>query len=114
MPLAEAAELPLRQGAEGDDVFGVAGDDRRGGVAHGPGHTATAAAPVHVGELDLRNAESPRQPCGVVAVIAIRGKPVDIFDPQTGISDRLLDSFERQLELADRRLTGLVITGFAD
>src|SRR5262249_36492682 len=110
MPLAEAAELPLRQGAEGDDVFGVAGDDRRGGIANGPGHTPATAAPVHVGELDLRNAESPRQPCGVVTIITIRGEPIDIFDPQTGVSNRLLDGFERQLELADRRLAGLVIT----
>ena len=50
---AEALELALRQRAEHHDAVGLAGDDRRGGIAHRGRTAAAAAAPLHVGEAQL-------------------------------------------------------------
>src|SRR5262245_12602090 len=114
MPLTKTAELALRQSPECHHMFGIPGDDRRRGVANGSSHATSTAPPMHIGELNLRNAQGPGESCGIVAIVAIGSEPIDIFDTQTGISHCLLDGFERQLELADRRLARLVITRFTN
>src|SRR5713101_230075 len=114
MSLTKAAKLPLRQRAERHHMLGIPGDDSRRGIANSSGHAAATAAPVHVGELNLWNAKSPSQSCGIVTIVTVRGEPIDVFDAQTSISYRLLNSFQRQLKLADRRLACLVVTGFTN
>ena len=58
---AEALELTLGERAEDDDAVGVARGDRRRRVAHRRRAAAPAAAPLHVGEAQLGQAEGGGQ-----------------------------------------------------
>ena len=111
---AEALELPLRERAEHHHAVGVAGGDRRRRVADRCGAATTAAAPLHVREAQLGQAQRRGQPGGIVAVVAVRGKAVDLARIETGVLAGGEDRPQRQLHLGLRRLAVLVVGGLAD
>ena len=111
---AEALELALGERAEHDDAVGEARGDRRRGVADRRRAAATAAAPLHVGEAQLGQAEGGGQARRVIAVVAVGGEAVDLAGVDPGVLAGAQDGPERQLELRLRRLAVLVVRGLAD
>ena len=63
---------------------------------HGPRTAAAAAAPLHVGELEIRNPQGGRNAGRLVTIVAVGGEAVDLF----GIDARILagrdDGFQGQ------------------
>src|SRR5262249_14327356 len=90
------------------------GGDRRGGIAHRGGAAAASAAPLHVGERELRQPERGSDPRWVVPVVAVGGEAVDLARVDAGVARRAQDRLERQLELRIGRLAVLVVRGLAD
>ena len=111
---AEALELALRQGAEHHDAVGHAAGHGRRGIAHGGRAAAAAAAPVHVGEAQRRQAQRRGEPRRIVAVVGVGGEAVDAARIDAGILAGGEDRLQRQLELRDRRLAVLVVGRLAD
>ena len=111
---AEALELALRQRAEHHDAIGHAAGHRRRGVADGGRAAAPAAAPVHVGEAQRRQAERRGEPRRVVAVVGVGGEAVDAARIDAGILAGCEDRLQRQLELRHRRLAVPVVGRLAD
>ena len=110
----EALELALRQRPEHHDAIGHAAGHRRRGIAHGGRSAASAAAPVHVGKAQRRQAERRGQARWVVAVVGVGGEAVDPARIDAGFLAGRQDRLQSQLELGDRRLTVLVVGGLAD
>ena len=111
---AEALELALRQRPEHHDAIGHAAGHRRRGIAHGGRSAAPAAAPVHVGEAQRRQAERGGQARRIVAVVGVGGEAVDAARIDAGILAGRQDRLQGELELGDRRLAVLVVGGLAD
>ena len=111
---AKALELALRQGAEHHDAVGHAAGHGRRGIAHGGRAAATAAAPVHVGEAQRRQAERGREPGRLVAIVGVGGEAVDAARVDAGVLAGGEDRLQGELELGDRRLAVPVVGGLAD
>ena len=112
-PLAEAGELALGQGPEHHHALSHAGGDSRRRGRHGSGSTAAAAAPLHAGETQLRQAEGGGEPGGVVTIVAVGGEPVDLARIDAGILCRCQNGLQCQHEFRIIGSAALVIAGFA-
>src|SRR5207248_10960169 len=73
-----------------------------------------AAAPLHVGEAQLRQPERGGQPRRVVPVVAVRGEAVDLARVDPGVVRGAENGLERQLHLGSGRLAVLVVRRLAD
>jgi len=82
---AEPLELPLGQRAEDHDAVGEPRRDRRRGIADRRRSAATTAAPLHIGEAELGEAEGGGQARRVIAVIAVGGEAVDLAGVDAGV-----------------------------
>ena len=102
-PLAEAAELALRERAIDDDALGEATGDRRRGVRHRAGYAAAPAPPLHVGEAQLVDAQRRGERHRLVAIIAERGEAVDAVRVDSRVLARREDSLEAKSSLRPRR-----------
>ena len=111
---AEAAELALRERSIDDDASREAGDNRSRRVADRARAATAAAAPEHVGEAQLGQAERRRDAHRIVAVVGVRGDAVDRRHRQSGVVGCALNRFEREAEFADRRGAAFVIRGLAE
>src|SRR5215470_12603374 len=111
---AKALELPLGERAEDYHAVRDAARHRGRGVAHRRRAPTSAAAPLHVGEAEGGETKGGRDARGIVAVVAVGGKTIDLawLDASVGASTQ--DGLERQRELGVRRLAVLVVRGLAD
>ena len=75
--LTEASELTLRERAKYHDAFGLPGCDRGRGIGDRAGAAAATAAPLHVREAQIGNAERRGEARRVAAVVAERREAVD-------------------------------------
>ena len=66
-------------------MFRIACNDCCGSITDSSSDPAAATTPVHVRELNLRDAKRRRKTNRIIAVVAIRGKAIDIFNPQSRI-----------------------------
>ena len=110
---AEALELALGERAEDDDAVRESRRDRRRGIADRRRSAAATAAPLHVGEAQLGQAEGGGQARGIIAVIAVGGEAVDLAGVDPGVLAGAQDGPERQRDFRLRRLAMLVVGGFA-
>ena len=112
--LTEAAELALRERAKHHDAFGLTGRDRGRSVGDRTGAAAATAAPLHVGEAQVLDAERRGESRRVAAVVAERSEAVDVLRRDAGVGARGDDGLQRELEFGVGRLAALVVRRFAD
>ena len=98
----------------GHHAVGVAGRHRGRRVAHRRRAAASAAAPLHVREAQVGQAEGGGQPRGIVAVVAVRREAVDLPRVDSRIRARRQDGLQRQREFRLGSAAVLVVRGFAD
>ena len=110
-PLAESGELALGQGPEYHHAVSHAGSDSRRRGRHGS--RSAAAAPLHAGETQLRQAEGGGEPGGVVTIVAIGGEAVDLARVDAGVLCSRQNGLQCQHEFPILGGAALVIAGFA-
>ena len=112
--LTKALKLALGQGPEDHHAIGIAGRNRRRRIADGGSDPAATAAPLHVGVFQVRKTECGGNPRGVVAVVAVGGKAIDLAGLDAGVRRRPQNGLKCQLEFRVRRLAVLIVGGLAN
>ena len=98
--LPEPAKLALGQASIGDNVLGVAGHNRCGGIAYSSRPAASTTAPVHVAEAHFGGTQGRRYAHGFIPVAGIGSEPVDLPWVYAGVLSRGQDGLQHQVELS--------------
>ncbi len=112
--LTEPSELSLRERAVDHGVLAEAGGERRRRVGDRAADAAAAAAPEHVRERDVGQAERGAEAGRIAALAGVGAEAVDLAHVEPGVGGRLLDRLDREQELGHRRLAVAVVGGLAD
>ena len=107
--MAEPAVLALGEAAVRDDTVGHTGRDGGGRVCDRTGGSAAASAPDHVRKTQLFGTEGSGEPSRRVAVVAVRGEPVDVAWIDAGVFARSNHGFEAKHKLGVGGLAGLEV-----